>query len=137
MLREVGRDLQKRIRTNSPFNASGNEKWNAAQQLIVAFEASNECLKHTTSRPNPAGRHRHARTYAARRLTPSLVLTPQVNLESVVGIDWSRPLVHDGRVVLEARAVVKRIFRSVSKRLECCSAVTPAEKVRHPGAEAD
>lgn len=74
VLREVGRDLQKRMRTNSPFNANGNEKWNAALQLIVAFE---------------------------------------VSLDSVVGIDWSRPLVHDGRVVLEAHAVVKRIFRSV------------------------
>jgi hypothetical protein len=37
-----------------------------------------------------------------------------VSWNSVVGIDWSRPLVHDGRLVLEAHAVIKRIFRSVS-----------------------
>jgi len=77
MLREVGRDLQRRVRTNSPFNPKQPVQWNAAQQLIVAFE---------------------------------------MHWDAVVGIDWSRPLVHDGRVVLEARSVVKRIFRSVRRR---------------------
>ena len=40
MLREVGRDLQRRVRTNSPFNPSGTERWNASLQLIVAFEVT-------------------------------------------------------------------------------------------------
>jgi hypothetical protein len=107
VLRDVGRDLQQRMRTGSPFNASGTEKWNAQQHLIVAFEVSTIGVGVQLQR-------------AKRCLVPALgyaLPCTQVSWNSFVGIDWSRPLVHDGRLVLEVHAVIKRVFRSVSSVL--------------------
>eukprot|EP00967_Tisochrysis_lutea_P036954 scaffold44516_cov20-Tisochrysis_lutea.AAC.1 len=49
-----------------------------------------------------------------KTLTPS-----KVPWDDIVGIDYARPLHQDGRLVLEARTLTKRTFRSQAASCAC------------------